>query len=433
MRFVKDNVVSTVATLATGLLMFGLQFYGGHHLSPGDYGRAFALFGFYGIVTRPGSSFGRQVAWHVSRRSEVDSSRPSLADSVLLRLTLWLFTAGILIGLVSTLYSGTLASFFHATRTEILTVAWGSPFLLAIQSLKGALEGERRFLTWSAVNVLVPLLYLVGVVSLISNYKVMGVLTALTSGSVIAFLVCLATVRQSIVRALRVPMRVPWRTDLPFVTNGVFATLTNGVFLSADVVTVQHYLSHRVSGQYAIVAAIGNILFSGTTGILNVMFPHVAERQHKGQSSKPIVFTVIGVFTIGTIIGAILLQILGTPIIRQFAGPKYVGGASYLGWYAVGMGILSWSTALMHTQQARNRFTLLWALIPALVMRLLMLVLFHSSPLQVVLISDALALSFALVLFVMFLHDENTMLRQVRARSTETNEIISTADQTGDQ
>ena len=411
--------------------MFSLQSYMGHHLTPGNYGRAFALVGFYGIVTRPARSFGRQVAWHMSRRSLEETLQPSLADSVLLRLTLWLFAAGIVIGIISTVSSGTLAIFFHTSRSEILATAWGAPFLLGIQTLKGALEGERRFVIWSAINILVPALYVIGVVSLIDSFKVLGVLLALSLGTVIGFFVCIVVLWRSLYRALKAPMKVPWRSDLPFLTNGIVATLTNGVFLSADVIAVQHYFAHQISGQYAIVAAIGNVLFSATTGIVNVMFPYVADRQHKGLSSRPIVLTVIAIFALGSIFGAVFLQVFGSEALRVFAGVRYIGGATYLGWYAIGMGILSWSTALLHAQTARNSFKLLWASVPALATRLLLLLLFHNSPKQIVLITDGLALSFAITLFVMFLQDEKAMLSKTRSRAVEFQVNSSTIDQAG--
>ncbi len=428
MRFLKDNLISAIATVATGTLTFGLQSYAGHNMSPANYGRTFALFGFYGILTRPARSFGRQVAWHMSRRSDEEINGPSLADSVLLRLTLWLFSAGIVIGLISTAYSAVIANFFHAKPSDVLVTAWAAPFVLGLQTLKGALEGERRFLTWSAINVMVPALYVVGVVSLLTNFQVFGVLLAMALGSTIGFFVCVAVLRQSLARAVRVPMKVPWLKDLPFLTNGIVATLTNGVFLSADVVVIQHYLSHQVSGQYAVVAAIGNILFSVTTGVVNVMFPYVAERQSKGLSAGPIVFSIIGIFALGTAIGAIFLQFFGAEILRFYAGSRYIGGASYLGWYAIGMGILSWSTTLMHAQQVRNRFTLLWALIPALVARVALLLLFHKSPLQVVLVTDALVLVFATSLFAMFLKDESEVHRKNQVFGTKSHETAPPTD-----
>jgi O-antigen/teichoic acid export membrane protein len=408
-RFLRDNLVTTIAAFAAGFLMFGLQSYGGHHLDPKEFGRAFALIGFYGIVTRPAASFGRQVAWHTSRRSEEERTRPSLADSVALRLMLWLFAAGIVIAGASTIFGTQLAGFFHTTTSEVIIIAWSSPFMLAMAAPRGVLQGEHRFTLWAGLSLFQPLLYVIGVISLITSYKVNGVLFAITAGSAISFFVGIVCVRATFVRALHAPMRMPWRKDAPFVVNGIVATLTNGVFLSADVVTVQHYLSHQIAGQYAAVAAIGNVLFSATLGVVSVMFTNVVERQHRGESSKQIVFAVIALFMTVSIVGAIVLQFLGSTILHYFAGAKYEGASSYLGWYAIGMGILSWSTAVMHSQQARNKFSLLWALIPAVIARIVLLILFHHSPMQVVLISDALVLAFAMVLLAMFLLDERRL------------------------
>ncbi len=408
-KLLKDNAIATVASMLAGLLMFGLQSFAGHKLHPSEFGRAFALIGFYSIVVRPSASFGRLVAWQTSREDPDDQGRRPLSDAVLRTLLIWTFCAGLVIALSSTAFSGALSHYFHTTEAEVVAIAWSSPFLLSVQLMFGSLQGERKFGLWSTMIVLLPISYLAFIAFLVGPLGTNGVLIGVSIGASITFAVGFGIIRRRLtVHPVR-SVKPNWKDYRPFLVTGFISTLTVGVFVSADVVVVQHYFSRTIAGQYATVSAIGNALFSVSAGVASAIFPSVASRQAKGQRTGSIMFAVIALFVTITLIGTTTLNLLGSFALRNFAGAKYEGASYYLGWYAFGMGILSIAVVLVHTQQSRNRFGLLWILVPAFVLRPTLLILFHSSVIMVVAVSDLAVTLFAAALLIAYLVDERRM------------------------
>ena len=73
-RFLEDNALATGSTLIAGALGLALQALAGHALQPGQYGKAFAVYTFYQLVTRPsGRHSGASQAW----QNTAGSARPA--------------------------------------------------------------------------------------------------------------------------------------------------------------------------------------------------------------------------------------------------------------------------------------------------------------------------------------------------------------------
>ncbi len=410
-RIVSDNLLATFATTIAGLLGFFLQSLVSHTLEPAKFGAAFALISFYSIVVRPAATVGRLVAWRTSSEAASDKKSKSEGDTVLRVTIKWLLIIGVVLASLSILAGKTIGSYIHLTTLDVALASLSVPFLLAFQPILGALQGDRRFKAWSSLNIILPLSYVILVAALVFPFGITGVISGVTIGSAITFFIGLYILRHNIWSLNRGDAALRFKPYLPFLTTGLATTLTVGVFISADVIVVQHFFNRTIAGQYAIVAVIGNALFSVAGGALSATFPNIVARQTRRQSTVPILLGALSVFVLVTLLGASAIQVLGEPILRIVGGTKYIGAASFIGWYSLGMGMLSWATILIHTQQARNRLHLLWILIPALVARISLLLLFHRSIMMVVSISDALVFLLCVVLFITYMIDEAKIQR----------------------
>ena len=362
-RILSDNLLATFATTFAGLLGFALQSLVSHTLHPVEFGGAFALISFFSIAVRPAATVGRLVAWRTSRES---ASHVVIGESsALLRATIkWLLLAGFLISLLSVLAGRVIAAYIHLNLVDVAVASLSAPFLLAFQPLLGALQGDKRFKSWSILNIVLPLSYIVFVTALVFPYGIIGVISGVSLGSAISFAFGIYLLRDKIWPRAFENTKLHLKTYAPFLSTGLATTLTVGVFMSADVIVVQHFFNRTEAGQYAIVAVIGNALFSVAGGALSATFPNIVTKQSRGQSTIPILLITLAAFVVVTVLGATVLQLFGIPILRTVGGTKYLGGASFIGWYSLGMGMLSWATVLIHTQQARNRLHLLWSLKP---------------------------------------------------------------------
>lgn len=402
-----DNVQAAAASLLAGLIWVATQFVISRALRPGEFGRAFALVSFYALVARPGASVGRLVAWLTSKEIGHTDKPQGEADAALRAVMVGSLVFGIIIVFISVLLSPILSKYLHVNAAEIVIVAAGLPFGLSIQSLLGSLQGERRFFAWGLLNVLLPLTKLILVILLLPWFGIFGVLLGMSIGTLVNFAMCAMAVRAHLKKPLGLlPIKPPWRTYVPFVSIGMASTFVTGVFLSADVIIVQHYYSHLLAGQYSSVSVIGNTVFSVSGGVVSAMFPAIVMRQSRGERTVSLMKGVILVFASITLLSVAFLQLFGADVIRFTVGGKYLGGAAYLSWYALGMGVLSWTTLMVHSQQARNKYGILYVLIPAMIMRPVLLIWFHSTLLTVVVISDVSVLIYGIVLFGVYMRDE---------------------------
>jgi O-antigen/teichoic acid export membrane protein/tetratricopeptide (TPR) repeat protein len=427
-QFLQDNVLATGSTLIAGFLGFGLQAMSSHVLSPGGYGKAFAVISFYTLVVRPASAIGRLVAWQTSRELATGDEMGPGSIVLLRETTLWMLLIGLIVAVLSVLGGSVLGSYLHVSVLEIGIAAASAPFLLGVQPLLGTLQGQQRFVPWSALSVVVALSNLVFVAAFVFELGTRGVLLGVTVGSIVTFLVCLGAVWRSIT-SYRGSPRTVWSPFVPFIVTGLASTLAIGVFVGADVIIVEHFFDKVQAGQYASVAAIGNAVFFGTGGVASVVFPLIAARHGSGRSTYGVMGGTFALCAAATITGTVFLGFFGHFVLLQFSGERYVGGAHILGWYALGMGIVGWVVILVNTQQSLNRLTLLWVLVPTIILRPALLLVFHGTLLTVVVVSDLSAAVLALVLMVMYVVNERTRRRKWRPADDSSIEPVSSMDE----
>jgi hypothetical protein len=83
-----------------------------------------------------------------------------------------------------------------------------------------------------------------------------------------------------------------------------------------------------------------------------------------------------------------LITVAAQPLLRVFAGQGYLGGAPYLPLYALGMTLMGAAAVLIATHQSRGGRAFLNLLLPIAVLEPVLILLWHESPIQVVLILD---------------------------------------------
>ncbi len=193
--------------------------------------------------------------------------------------------------------------------------------------------------------------------------------------------------------------------------TGLAATLALGVFQGADVILVEHFFAKVPAGQYAAVAAVASAVFFASGGVASAVFPMVAARHAQGRSTVSVMAAAFGLCALAGLIGTCVLQVFGRVVLLDFAGKKYVPGAHYLGWYSLSMAVLAWVLVLVNTQQSLNKLSLLWVLIPAIILRPVLIILFHQTLLTVVVVSDLTVSLFALALTILYLASERARLR----------------------
>jgi O-antigen/teichoic acid export membrane protein len=245
----------------------------------------------------------------------------------------------------------------------------------------GELQGEERFATMSLLMVGQSALKLVASFGVGLRYGAAGFLVGLAFASLVAYWVLVMLLR----RKLAVRVHAPWLGNaLKYLAIVLPSTLALSLLLSTDVLLVKHLFNGQAAGEYSAVGALGRAIFWGASGVAAVLFPKAVFREAHGVTGLRLVGFSVGLVGIGGVAGLAVLSVGSRLILGGFAGRAYLGGATYLPWYAIAMTLLGCAAILIATHQSRAGRAFLVVLIPVALAEPVGILAFHQSLTQVV-------------------------------------------------
>ena len=382
-RVLAHNIIVASGTLVAGGLGIAFQSLVSHRLQPADYGSVFAVVSLITLVGLPASAFTLLMARETSRGQA--SGHQALSVTLLRRGNRALMLFGLVLACLIALASPALARFFEVPAELLLAAAVGVPFGLALPLLLGEFQGEQRFVAFSLLMAGQAGVKLVAAISLGLVFGPLGVIGGISLATIAIYLVALYLLR----RRLAIKPNLPWwRPAARYLAVVLPSTLTLAVLLSADVLIVKHFFPTRAAGEYAAVAALGRAIFWGSSGVAAVLFPKVVLRGARGQSGVHLVIASLSLVAVGGLAGLVVLAIGSRWLLTAFAGPAYASVAGYLPWYGVGMILLGATAVLIAFHQSRGKPGFLAILVPLTLVEPALLVMFHQSLMQVVLMID---------------------------------------------
>jgi O-antigen/teichoic acid export membrane protein len=352
------------------------------------------------VLTQPAAGFSRMVAWTTSRELATRNGT-DVESSALLRLTIRRLTLiGTALGLLFIIGSVPLSRFLGVPLSFVIVGAVGVPFMFATSPMLASLQGEQRWVPWSALSIGIALSRIVFVIIFGLWLGVAGVMLGISVAAAVLYFIALAMVWP---RMRRGHGPTGWRPLWRFLLVSVASTVTVSVLMGSDVILVQHYFPGKQAGQFSAVTVTARALFFAMGSVTSVLFPKVAARHARQRATKSVVFTSVGIALVGGLLGLLVFSVFSTDILRAFSGSKYIGGAGYIGWYALGMPLLAAVVMLSNTQQSLADLKLLWVLVPGTLIKPALIVFFHSTLLVVSLMSDLAIAAVLVALAVQYL------------------------------
>ena len=385
--FIRHNLIAASGTWTAGLLGLLLQALVSHHFRPALFGEVFTVFNVFAVIlTGPAAAFGRMVAWNASQERSQDPSVPE--TTALLRVTnnrMLVIGAAIAVACIGTAPS--LSTFLNVPLGFIVIGACGVPFMLATAPLLALLQGERRWLPWSALNVGIALSRLVFVAAFLYPFGIYGVVLGLSVGSAAIYLVALAVAWPALRRTRS--RSAGWRSRWRFLVVSNASTLMMSLLAGSDVILVQHFFAGRAAGQYGAVVVTSRALYFAMNSVGSVLFPTVAARHAGSRTASRAVAASILLALGGGLVGLVVFTFGGHYIIGHFSGRPYeTGGTAYSGIYALGMPMLAAVLMLSNTQQTLSDLRLLWVLVVGAALKPALILFFHDSLFAVAVASD---------------------------------------------
>ena len=380
-RLLQHNIVLGLGTVLAGLLGVAFQSLVSHRLHAADYGSVFAVVTVITFIGLPPTAFTLLMARETSRGRATGHEAPSA--TLLRKGNYYLLLSGIALAAAIVALSQPLTALIGVPGELWAAAAIGLPFSTALPLLLGEFQGAQRFFEMSALLIGQAGLKLVAALAFGAVVGPIGVIAGISLGSLGTYLAANRLLR----RKLAIRPNLPWiRPAASYLAVILPSTIALSVLLSADVLLVKHYFPSNASGGYSAVAAIGRAIFWGASAVATVLFPKLAFRIALGQGGVHLVFASLLLVVVGGVGGFAVLFLSSNAVITWFAGASYAASSGYLALYAVAMTLLGGVAVLTATHQSSGKATFLWVLLPLTTAEPLLIVLFHQTLTQVIMV-----------------------------------------------
>lgn len=291
------------------------------------------------------------------------------------------------------------------TRFLNLSSVWSIIFLSLLFLLSGlttvnnsGLQGALSF-GYLAINGVVGtgLKLLVSLFLVFFNFQLFGALFGPVFGGLITFLLSIIELK-NIFKGVEPTKKdgsslIFKETFLPV----LFGSLALTILSTMDVILARHFFTRAVSGEFAVIAVIGKIVFYAVGPVISVMFPLISSRASNGTAYiLPLLGTLAISFGLGSLIVFSFFMFPQLILGILFAG-KYLSVAPYLGPYAFYMIIFSADAILTYFLLSISYYRPMLVLFIISLLQSGLIFLFHSSLSQLIWVNIFVSFIYLLV------------------------------------
>lgn len=325
-------------------------------------------------------------------------------DVRLFALRRWLNHRSWLIGVGCLLLVGGAApfwqQFFHTTSPWLFVIfAIGLPFYFVQGIDRGLLQGQMRFgLLAASYQAEMWVRLLLGLGLVLIGWAAHGAVLALTISILTTWAVAayglhrlqvkqrLASPQAETVSLAPADRQALLTFALPVLLIEVSLILIN----NSDVLIVKRFFDNTTAGHYAALALVGRIVFFATWSVVITMFPLVAQKQQRHEPHRQLLWTSLGMVAgVSTLIVA-ATALAPELLIRILFGDAYLTVAPLLWLYAIATALFALANVLINYHLALGQRNGTFFALAAGVLQVLLLILFHATLMQVVMIQICL-------------------------------------------
>jgi O-antigen/teichoic acid export membrane protein len=169
-----------------------------------------------------------------------------------------------------------------------------------------------------------------------------------------------------------------------FALAAMLGMLAQALINNSDILLVRALLPAEVAGEYAAIAMIGRVIFFASWAVTATLFPMVAKRHQIGQEHTSLLhFGVIAVSGLSLVM-VLACSLYGPVVVRVLFGSAYLGGASWLPWYALASGLYATSNVMVSHALATGNKSISWLVFAAAILQIVLIFAFHHSALEVI-------------------------------------------------
>lgn len=369
----------------------------GRMLSPAVYGELEAIVSLSALFAVPMSVLSIFIVkivssyWGQKKREEIQSFL------TVYRKNLFIISA----------IGGVFLLFFSSNIIKFLNLSSGLSviFLILFFLLSGVmtinnsgLQGTLSF-GYLAINGLIGsgIKLVISVLLVFLNFQLFGALFGPFLGSLLTFLLSVWELKNIFKGVASTDKKVSPAVLKTTFFPTLFASLALTAFLTVDVILARHFFTQTASGQYAVIAVLGKVVFYAVGPIVSVMFPLISSRASNGE---PYLLPLLGSLVMSLGVGSVIIFIFfmfPEFILKTLFAGKYPETAPYLGSYAFFMILYSLNAILTYFLLSISYYRPMWLLFCLSLFQGILIILFHGSISQLIWINVSVSLLYFVV------------------------------------
>ena len=379
-KFIKDNITLFIGAFSTGVLGFVFHFYMGRILGPAEYGILGVILSILAIMGIGLNTLQTGITKFVS---DLNTKKNHSKISYLInKLTSKLTKYGIIFFIIFVIITPIIAKFLHITIKPLLLISPCVIFLMLLPINRGSLQGLQRFKGLSMNLIIEGIIKLFGgIILVLLGFGIYGAIISIVLSYIIPFFAGFHPLKDIIKKKKQeFQLKDVYKFSIPVFIALISLTL----MYSIDIILIKHFFSEVETGFYVAASKIGLIIFFATLSISQVMFPKVSELYKKKKEHKSLLYKSLLISLVIIIPAVIIFHLFSKLIINILFGPQFLEAVPYIGSFAIIMGLFSLTYIVAFYKLSTNKKRFLYILIFFNILQVSLIILFHSSLMQVV-------------------------------------------------
>lgn len=391
MRVKSDSLVkhAGIMLIATGLANVGeilFHIFIGRTFDPANFGIVVSLLSIGFIVSLPVTTIQTVIAKYVSqfKVNHEEAKIVSLFVHSLRKVVIY----GLLGLAIFILASGYLGLFLRIpTRTPVIITGIALFLVLILPVAQGTLQGLQRF------GCLATSIGLGGVIRFVSAFFLVyagmginGAMGGVVLGVFAAFLPAFLPLKPLFRKQLSTHTGLDSVDVYGYLWPVFLALLCFAILANVDLILVKHFFEPLQAGYYSILSLVGRGFVSIAMAVSLAMFPQVSELHEQNKNPYLTLKKSLLICSLLFALAILIFIIFPQFFIRAVFGKKYLAVSPLLRIFSIAVIPLALTNVLINYRLARRDVNFAYYLILGVVFYIAMLVLFHNSLLQVVVI-----------------------------------------------
>jgi O-antigen/teichoic acid export membrane protein len=256
----------------------------------------------------------------------------------------------------------------------------------------GLAQGLQRFALFAASIGLGPALRpILAVFFLGIGFGVAGAIGATLIAAIVALVVPLIVLRRWVTRDTGRPSPVPGVEVGRYLVPAIVGVLSITSLTTTDVIVAKAVFSDHDAGLYGSASLIGRVILYLPAAIVLVLLPKVAAREASGRESRDVLMKSLLVTVAFCVIATVTYAVVPKLLVFLAFGSSFEEAAGLLWMFALAMSGFAVLNVLLAYHLGRGAYRMSFLLLGGAVAQILLFVVFHGSPEQLLVVDIAVA------------------------------------------